>query len=32
MTDDDLRRRVEDELRRGRGRYVLAGAVVIDCR
>jgi hypothetical protein len=32
MTDDDLRRRVEDELRRGRGRHVLAGAVVIDCR
>jgi hypothetical protein len=32
MTDAELRRRVEDELRRGRGRHVRAGAVVIDCR
>jgi Zn-dependent peptidase ImmA (M78 family) len=32
MTDDDLRRRVEEELRRGRDRHVSTGAVVIDCR
>ena len=31
MSDADLRRRVEDELRRGRGRHVAAGAVVIEC-
>lgn len=30
MSDSDLRRRVEDELRYARGRHVTAGAVVIE--
>lgn len=32
LTEAELRRRVEDELRTGRGRHVPTGAVVIDCR
>lgn len=31
MTDTDLRRRVEDELRYGRGHHLTAGAVIIEC-
>lgn len=31
MDEGDLRRRVEDELRDGRGQHVSKGAVVIEC-
>lgn len=32
LTDDELARRVEEELRRGRQQHISAGAVVIDTR